>query len=66
MGSATNAWGISPEEYSKFAMDVYKYLSYIKGLDKPSFEEIEEMGKPVEIDNADTSSKSDTHFCIKK
>ena len=44
MASATNPWGISPEEYSKFAIHVYQYLSYSNWLkEKIVFERILRM-----------------------
>ena len=45
MASATNSWGISAEEYSKFAIHVYQYLSYIKGLEVPKMEQLEDESK---------------------
>ena len=57
MASATNSWGISAEEYSKFAIHVYQYLSFIKGLDIPTMEQLEDEDKLAEIDseNVDNS-----------
>lgn len=49
MASATNSWGISAEEYSKFAIHVYQYLSYIKGLELPTLEQLKDEDKIVEI-----------------
>ena len=57
MASATNPLGISSEEYGKFAIDVYKYLSYIKGLDVPTIEELKENGKLVTINRLKENSK---------
>lgn len=53
MASATNPCGISAEEYSKFAIHVYQYLSYIKTVDIPDIEELKENNKLVEIDLTD-------------
>ena len=57
MASATNPIGISSEEYGKFAIHVYQYLSYIKGLEVPAFEELEEKGKLVTINKLKQNSK---------
>lgn len=57
MASATNPYGIPSDEYSKFAVHVYQYLSYIKGLDIPTVEELREQGKLVDIDRTSESSK---------
>ena len=62
MASATNAWGITAEEYSKFALHVYQYLSYIKTIEVPDVEELREVDKMVDIPDADTSSKSHIHI----
>ena len=59
MASATNSWGISAEEYSKFAIHVYQYLSYIKSLKVPGMEQLEGESKLVKIDSEnDENSKS--------
>lgn len=60
MASASNAWGITPEEYSKFAIHVFKYLSYIKTLEPPLFEDLVESEKLVTIE----STKLDSKCCI--
>lgn len=57
MASATNPYGIAPDEYSKFAIHVYKYLSYIKDLEIPDFEELVDAGKLVDIKRRTDNSK---------
>ena len=58
MASATNPLGISSGEYGEFAIHVYRYLSYIKGLEIPSFEELKDNGKIVNIDSVKDNSKN--------
>jgi hypothetical protein len=66
MASATNAIGITADEYGKFAIHVYQYLSYIKTLEIPHFSELEDLDKPVTIKNADLQSKYHIHiFTVK-
>lgn len=62
MASATNAWGITADEYSKYALHVYQYLSYTKTTEVPDDEELKEVDKMVDIEGADTSSKSISMF----
>lgn len=57
MASATNPYGIPSDEYSKFAIHVYQYLSYIKGLDIPTIEELKEVDKLVDIERTTQNSK---------
>lgn len=57
MASATNPLGISSEEYGKFAIHVYQYLSYIKSLEVPTLEELKENNKLVTINRSKENSK---------
>mmetsp|Transcript_8332 Transcript_8332/g.9454 ORF Transcript_8332/g.9454 Transcript_8332/m.9454 type:complete len:151 (+) Transcript_8332:625-1077(+) len=57
MASATNPLGISSEEYGKFAIHVYQYLYYIKGLTIPTNEEILNSGKLVNIERIKQNKK---------
>lgn len=57
MASATNPVGISCDEYSKFAIHVYQYLTYIKGLESPTMEQLTEANKLVNIDRIKENSK---------
>lgn len=57
MASATNPLGISSEEYGKFAIHVYQYLHYIKGLEVPTLEELKESNKLVTINRLKENSK---------
>mmetsp|Transcript_2345 Transcript_2345/g.3070 ORF Transcript_2345/g.3070 Transcript_2345/m.3070 type:complete len:338 (-) Transcript_2345:1061-2074(-) len=57
MASATNPLGISSEEYGKFAIHVYQYLYYIKGLEIPSDEEVKASGKLVNIESPKSNKK---------
>lgn len=56
MASATNPNGISAEEYSVFAIHVYRILSWIKTVDVPSLEELRDNDKLVEIGRKDDHS----------
>jgi len=57
MASATNPLGISSEEYGKFAIHVYQYLYYIKGLSIPTDEELVEDDKLVDIERIKNNKK---------
>lgn len=58
MASVANPYGVPSDEYSKFAIHVYQYLSYIKGLDLPTFEDLKEGGKLATLDRKKDNSKS--------
>ena len=57
MASVANPCGVAPDEYSKFAIHVYQYLSYIKTLDIPTMEQLEESGKLVTLEKQKDNSK---------
>lgn len=57
MASATNPLGISSEEYGDFAIHVYRYLSYIKSIEAPAIEVLQEAGKLVNINRIKDNSK---------
>lgn len=58
MASVKNPTGVSAEEYGKFAIHVIKYISFIKGLYKPTDQEIIDSGKIVHIERRKDNSKS--------
>lgn len=66
MASATNPQGISSEEYGKFAIHVYQYLLYINKLRIPSFEEIKESGKLVDINTTSRSKLANKSYISKQ
>jgi hypothetical protein len=57
MASVKNPSGVSPEEYGKFAIHVIQYLSFIKGLYKPTDQEIVDSGKIVKVERRKENSK---------
>lgn len=57
MASVSNPCGVAPDEYSKFAMHVYQYLSYIKTLTIPTTEELAAEGKLVTLKKQKEDSK---------
>jgi hypothetical protein len=57
MASVKNPSGVSPEEYGKFAIHVIQYLSFIKGLYKPTDQEIVDSGKIVNVERRKENSK---------
>jgi hypothetical protein len=57
MASVKNPSGVSPEEYGKFAIHVIQYLSFIKGLLKPTDQEIVDSGKIVNVERRKENSK---------
>ena len=60
MASVAYPGGIPADEYSKFTIHVYQWLSYVKGLESPSFEELEAEGKVVTMDRLKDQSKINT------
>lgn len=60
MASVSNQSGVPADEYSKFTVHVYRYLSYIKSIDVPTEEELRDSGKIVNIEGLDKQSKLST------
>jgi len=57
MASVSNQAGVPADEYSKFAVHVYRYLSYIKSVEVPTDEELGNSGKMVHIEGLQMNSK---------
>ena len=57
MASVKNPSGVCPEEYGKFAIHVIQYLNFIKGLYKPTDQEIVDSGKIVNVERRKENSK---------
>ena len=57
MASVSNPAGVPADEYSKFAVHVYRYLSYIKNCDLPTEEELRDSGKMINIEGLQKDSK---------
>jgi len=58
MASVTNQSGVPPAEYSTFTLNVYRHLSYLKDVDAPELEELEETNRMVNIEPRKENSKS--------
>ena len=58
MASVSNQEGVPQNEYSNFAMHVYRYLSYLKDVEPPTIEELQESGRMVDIEPTQGNSKS--------